>query len=220
MLTTFPQRNFSLELPEILSKNHICYHWLSVSGISKIMYCGILINMPYYHWVRICASLLHSSKKGTFLFTTLVMRIMCILFYVHYIFFRISWIQQALFRVEPTLGDLFSLLSAGVRAAKAHGDSISLCLSGLPVSAGRGVPPAAVSEAFRLLLALTGYDLSGLEIGGICGESTETEKVNVGFIECAWLELAVCHSELYTVFIPHTLSWHTKLTKEIGKLWN
>ena len=48
MLTTFPQCNFSLELPEILAQNHIYYHWLSVSGISKIMLCGILTNMPYY----------------------------------------------------------------------------------------------------------------------------------------------------------------------------
>ena len=34
----------------MLSQNHICYHWLSVSVISKrdVMHCGILINMPYY----------------------------------------------------------------------------------------------------------------------------------------------------------------------------
>ena len=30
MLTAFPQCNFSLEFPEILSQNDICYHWLSV----------------------------------------------------------------------------------------------------------------------------------------------------------------------------------------------
>ena len=47
MITAFQQCNFSLEFPEILSQNHTCYHWLSVSGISKIMHCGILINMPY-----------------------------------------------------------------------------------------------------------------------------------------------------------------------------
>ena len=39
---------FSLEFPEILSQNPICYNWLSVSGISIIMHCGILIDMPYY----------------------------------------------------------------------------------------------------------------------------------------------------------------------------
>ena len=39
---------FSLEFPEVLSQNPICYHWLSVSGNSKIMHCGILINTPYY----------------------------------------------------------------------------------------------------------------------------------------------------------------------------
>ena len=44
----FPQRNFSLEFPEILSQNHICHHWLGVSGISKITYCGVLINMAYF----------------------------------------------------------------------------------------------------------------------------------------------------------------------------
>ena len=48
MLTTFPQCNCSLEFPEILSQNHIRYHWLSVSGISKIMHCGILISIPYW----------------------------------------------------------------------------------------------------------------------------------------------------------------------------
>ena len=61
MLTTFPRCNFSLEVPEILSQNLICYHWLSVSGNSKIMHCGILINMPYcwipytYITLRECA---------------------------------------------------------------------------------------------------------------------------------------------------------------------
>ena len=44
----FQQCNFSLEFPETLSQNHICYHWLSVSGISKIMHRGILIIMPYW----------------------------------------------------------------------------------------------------------------------------------------------------------------------------
>ena len=39
--------NLSLEFPEILSQTLICYHWLSVSGNSKRMHCGILINMPY-----------------------------------------------------------------------------------------------------------------------------------------------------------------------------
>ena len=28
------------------TQNLICYHWLSVFGNSKIMHCGILINMP------------------------------------------------------------------------------------------------------------------------------------------------------------------------------
>ena len=48
MLTTFPQCNFSLEFPEILSQNLICYHRLSVSGNSEMMHCGKLMSMPYY----------------------------------------------------------------------------------------------------------------------------------------------------------------------------
>ena len=52
MLTTFPQCDFSLEIPELLSQNHICYHWLSVSGNSKMMHCGILINLTFlYHFL-------------------------------------------------------------------------------------------------------------------------------------------------------------------------
>ena len=46
-MLTFPQCNLSLEFPEIHSQNLLCYHWLSVSGSSKIMHCGILFNMPY-----------------------------------------------------------------------------------------------------------------------------------------------------------------------------
>ena len=30
------------------SQNYIFYHWLGVSGISKIMHCGIVINMPNF----------------------------------------------------------------------------------------------------------------------------------------------------------------------------
>ena len=48
VLTTFPQCNFSLKSPEVLSQTHTCYHWLSVSGISKIMHCAILRSMHYY----------------------------------------------------------------------------------------------------------------------------------------------------------------------------
>ena len=51
MLTSFPQCNFPLEFPEILnteySQNLIRYHGLSLSGITKIIHCGILINIPY-----------------------------------------------------------------------------------------------------------------------------------------------------------------------------
>ena len=37
---------FLMGFPEILSRNRTCYHSLSVSGNSKILHCGILINMP------------------------------------------------------------------------------------------------------------------------------------------------------------------------------
>ena len=63
MLTTFPQYNFALEFQEILSQNNTCYHWLSVSGSSKIMYCGILINMPYYLAWSGCANQLAGSME-------------------------------------------------------------------------------------------------------------------------------------------------------------
>ena len=49
MLKTFPQCTFSLEFPEILRQNLLCYHWLSMSGNSKMMHCGILINTPYWN---------------------------------------------------------------------------------------------------------------------------------------------------------------------------
>ena len=42
MLATLPQ----CKCNTIRCKNHICHHSLSVCGISKIMHCGILINMP------------------------------------------------------------------------------------------------------------------------------------------------------------------------------
>ena len=50
MLTSFPQCNFSLEFPEILRQNHISYHRLGVSEISKIMHCGILIQLGAALW--------------------------------------------------------------------------------------------------------------------------------------------------------------------------
>ena len=48
MLTTFPQCSFSLEFPEILCQILIGYQWVSVSGNSKTMHCGILINIPLF----------------------------------------------------------------------------------------------------------------------------------------------------------------------------
>ena len=48
MLATFPHCNFPLGFPEKLSQTLICYHYLSVSGNSDIMRCGMHINMPYF----------------------------------------------------------------------------------------------------------------------------------------------------------------------------
>ena len=48
LIWAFPQCKFSLEFPEISSQDlMLCYHWLSVSGNSEILHCGILIDMPY-----------------------------------------------------------------------------------------------------------------------------------------------------------------------------
>ena len=47
MFKSFPQCNFSLEFPEILSQSLICYHWLSLYGNSVTMHCGLLIKMPH-----------------------------------------------------------------------------------------------------------------------------------------------------------------------------
>ena len=47
MLTTYSQCKFSIEFLEKLGQNCICNYRLSVSGNSKIMHCGILINTPY-----------------------------------------------------------------------------------------------------------------------------------------------------------------------------
>ena len=49
MSTTFPQGNFPLEIPELISRNLICCHWLSMSGNSKMMHHGILINLTFLH---------------------------------------------------------------------------------------------------------------------------------------------------------------------------
>ena len=41
----------------------ICYHWLSVSGNSIIMHCGIFINMPYALWMMDCHCYWSDSKN-------------------------------------------------------------------------------------------------------------------------------------------------------------
>ena len=50
MLTTFPLCKFSLEFPEILSKNPMRYHWLKVSGNSEIIHSGLPINYHALLW--------------------------------------------------------------------------------------------------------------------------------------------------------------------------
>ena len=37
------------------TQNHRCYHLLSVSGITKMMHYGMLIQMPYRNECDICA---------------------------------------------------------------------------------------------------------------------------------------------------------------------
>ena len=52
-VNNIPTMQFSLDFPEKLCQNLIRYHWLSVSGNSKIEHCGgILINMPYRELYR------------------------------------------------------------------------------------------------------------------------------------------------------------------------
>ena len=53
VLNNIPIMQFRSGIPRNTQSKHICYHWLSVSGVSKIMHCGILINMPY--WTRLVA---------------------------------------------------------------------------------------------------------------------------------------------------------------------
>ena len=55
LLTTFPQCNFWLKIPGLLSQTVICCHWLSVSRNSKMMDYGILINIAYWsHPIFMC----------------------------------------------------------------------------------------------------------------------------------------------------------------------
>ena len=49
-VNNIPTVHFSLEFPEILDQNLIgkAIDWLSLSGISITVHCGILINIPYW----------------------------------------------------------------------------------------------------------------------------------------------------------------------------
>ena len=46
-VNSLPTMQLSLVFPEILTQNITHCHWQSVPGNSRLMYCGILINMPY-----------------------------------------------------------------------------------------------------------------------------------------------------------------------------
>ena len=48
-VNNFLTMQFFTEIYRNTQSKSICHHWLSVSWISKIMHCGILINTPYYH---------------------------------------------------------------------------------------------------------------------------------------------------------------------------
>ena len=63
MLKKFPQCNFSLELPEILSKNHAIIDRVC-QGIPKIMHCGIYIYMPYYNGAHLLAHKVMASDQS------------------------------------------------------------------------------------------------------------------------------------------------------------
>ena len=67
-VNSIPTMQFSLEFPEILSQNLICYHWLSMSGNSKIMHYGLHINMP--NRPEILATCLLSSPPSRLLVIT------------------------------------------------------------------------------------------------------------------------------------------------------
>ena len=69
MLKTFPQCNFPLEFHKMFNQNHKYALIDRVSGISKIMHCGILINM--HCW----------QNAITFIFTMLYK----LLYYKYYI---------------------------------------------------------------------------------------------------------------------------------------
>ena len=64
MLTTFSQCNFSLEFPKLLGQSHICYHCLSVSGISKITHRGILIYIYIVQQLHLICSLKTPHTKN------------------------------------------------------------------------------------------------------------------------------------------------------------
>ena len=47
-----PTMQFFIGISGDTQSKRICYHWLSVSGISETMYCGILITMTYCsNWI-------------------------------------------------------------------------------------------------------------------------------------------------------------------------
>ena len=65
--------HFSLEFPDILSPNLICYQWLSVSGNSEIMDCWILMHTPYWGILWSYCSLFHSPLTSSFTTTVAVL---------------------------------------------------------------------------------------------------------------------------------------------------
>ena len=64
MFKTFPQCNFSLEFPELLSQTLIMLSLQEcVCGKSQIMHCGIFINMPYSKKNIICMLLIVNTQE-------------------------------------------------------------------------------------------------------------------------------------------------------------
>ena len=52
MLVTFPHCSFDWRSQKYSVKNLICYHWLNVLRVSKIMHRGIISDISYW-WVAI-----------------------------------------------------------------------------------------------------------------------------------------------------------------------
>ena len=63
-VNNIPIMQSSLEFLEILSQNHLCYHCLSVSGISKSMHCAILIQWMAHEMRNLFLFCINEKPEG------------------------------------------------------------------------------------------------------------------------------------------------------------